>query len=105
MISASAADVTGVIAGSAAVLGTVFAFSQRRKILNAYDEQMEAKRKELVGAVEGQMQQAVELFYNEISNAFHPLAAFCASERKRHEPLLQRVDELKKSFAELKLRL
>ena len=105
MVSASAADVTGVIAGSAAVLGTFFAFSQRRKILNAYDEEMEAKRKELVGAVEGQMQQAVELFYNEISNAFHPLAAFCASERKRHEPLLLRVDDLKKSFAELKLRL
>src|SRR4051794_4573048 len=43
MISASVADVTGIVAGSALVLGTVFAFGQRRKILKAYDEEMESK--------------------------------------------------------------
>ena len=105
MVSAAAADVTGVIAGSAAVLGTFFAFSQRRKILNAYDEQMEAKRKELISAVEQQMHQAVDVFYNEIESAFQPLAAFCSSERKRYEPLLRRVDELKQTFADLQPRL
>jgi hypothetical protein len=105
MVSASAADVTGVIAGSAAVLGTYFAFTQRRKILAAYDENMEAKRKELTQAVERQMQQAVDVFYNEISTAFQPLAAFCATERKRYEPLLRRVEELKETFGKLKHRL
>jgi small GTP-binding protein len=105
MVSASAADVTGVIAGSAAVLGTYFAFTQRRKILTAYGENMEAKRKELTRAVEGQMQQAVDVFYNEIGNAFQPLAAFCATERKRYEPLLRRVEDLKEIFTKLKLRL
>jgi hypothetical protein len=105
MVSASAADVTGVIAGSAAVLGTFFAFSQRRKILVAYHEQMEAKRKELTTAVELQMHQAVDVFYNEIAAAFQPLAAFCTAERARYEPLLRRVEELKANFAGLKQRL
>jgi GTPase SAR1 family protein len=105
MVSASAADVTGVIAGSAAVLGTFFAFSQRRKILVAYHEQMEAKRKELTTAVELQMHQAVDVFYNEIAAAFQPLAAFCTAERARYEPLLRRVEELKANFSRLKQRL
>jgi hypothetical protein len=105
MISASAADVTGVIAGSAAVLGTFFAFSQRRKILSAYHDEMEAKRKELSAAVEQQMHQAVDVFYNEIAAAFQPLAAFCTAERARYEPLLRRVEELKTTLAGLKQRL
>jgi len=105
MVSAAAADVTGVIAGSAAVLGTFFAFSQRRKILNAYNQQMEAKRKELTGAIEQQMNQAVEVFYNEIATAFQPLATFCSAERIRYEPLLRRVDDLKQTFDDLKQRV
>jgi phage-related tail protein len=105
MVSASAADVTGVIAGSAAVLGTFFAFSQRRKILSAYHEQMETKRKELTTAVEQQMHQAVDIFYNEIAAAFQPLSTFCTAERARYEPLLRRVESLKTTFAELKQRL
>jgi hypothetical protein len=51
------------------------------------------------------MQQAVDVFYNEISTAFQPLAAFCATERKRYEPLLRRVEELKETFGKLKHRL
>ncbi|MBA2271080.1 MAG: dynamin family protein [Chthoniobacterales bacterium] len=105
MISASVADVTGIIATSAFVLGSVFAVGQRRKILTAYDEQMEAKCRELSQTIERQMEHAIDLFYNEVSRAFHPLAAFCASERKRYEPLLQRVDALGQTFASLKTRL
>jgi len=105
MISASVADVTGIIAGSALVLGTVFAFGQRRKILRAYETEMESKRTELVGAIEGQLEHAIELFYKEISTAFQPLAAFCTTERKRYEPLLSSVEELQKTFAALKTRL
>ena len=105
MISASVADVTGILATSALALGTFFAFAQRRKILTAYDKEMEAKRTELTGAIEQQMEHAIELFYNEISSAFQPLAAFCSTERRRYEPLLARVDELKQTFASLKSRL
>ena len=105
MISASVADVTGIVAGSALVLGTVFAFGQRRKILKAYDKEMESKRTELIRAIEQQMEHAIDLFYREIATAFQPLAIFCTTERKRYEPLLNRVEELKATFAALKNRL
>jgi GTPase SAR1 family protein len=105
MISASVADVTGIVAASAAVLGTVFAVTQRRKILRTYEKEMEAKRGDLTRAIEQQMEHAIDLFYKEISTAFQPFAAFCATERKRYEPLLKRVDELKQTFAALEQRL
>ena len=105
MISASVADVTGIIATSAFVLGSVFAVGQRRKILKAYDEQMETKCRELSQTIERQMEHAIDLFYNEVSRAFQPLAAFCESERKRYEPLLNRVEELTQTFDALKTRL
>ena len=105
MISASVADVTGIVATSAFALGTFFAITQRRKILAAYQKEMDAKRVELTQAIEQQMEHAIDLFYNELGTAFQPLAAFCAVERQRYEPLLTRVDELKQTFASLKSRL
>lgn len=105
MISASVADVTGIVATSALALGTFFAFAQRRKVLNAYHKEMESKRAELTRAIEAQMQHAIKLFYKEISTAFQPLAAFCETERKRYEPLLSRVEQLRQSFSSLRSRL
>ncbi len=105
MISASVADVTGIVAGSALVLGTFVAIGQRGKVLRAYEKEMEAKRIELVSAIEQQMEQAISGFYKEISDAFLPLAAFCATERKRFEPLVQRTEALKASFQSIKNRL
>ncbi len=43
MISASVADVTGIVATSALVLGTFVAFGQRRKVLRAYEKEMESE--------------------------------------------------------------
>lgn len=105
MISASVADVTGIVAGSAAILGTFVAFGQRGKVLRAYEKEMDAKRVELVAAIEQQMEQAIDLFYKEIASAFQPLSDFCATERKRYEPLLQRTDDLQESFRTLKQRV
>jgi small GTP-binding protein len=105
MSSAAVADVTGVMAASAAIIGTIVAFTQRRKILSAYDKEMESKRLELVHAIEQQMNHAIDLFYQEISVAFAPLTAFCATERKRYEPLLERAEKLKATFAGLAARL
>ena len=105
MSSASVADVTGVLAASAAVIGTVVAFSQRRKILAAYEREMEKKRDDLVNAIEQQMRHAIDLFYKEIAVAFEPLAAFCITERKRYEPLAQQADSLKESLSGLIRRL
>ncbi|HEV2841167.1 MAG TPA: dynamin family protein [Chthoniobacterales bacterium] len=105
MSSAAVADVTGVLAASAAVIGTIVAFTQRRKILTAYEREMEAKRLELVHAIEEQMNHAIYLFYQEIFLAFAPLAAFCTSERKRYEPLMERGEKLKEIFRGLSARL
>ncbi len=105
MISASVADVTGIVATSALALGTFFAFAQRRKVLDAYHKEMDAKRIELSRAIEGQMEHAIDLFYNEVATAFQPLALFCETERKRYEPLLQRLDELSRAFTSVQGRL
>ncbi len=105
MSSAAVADVTGIVAASAFVAGTLVAFGRRRKILNEYHRQMELKREELVAAIEQQLQHAIDLFYAEISAVFQPLRAFCVSERKRYDPLLNRVREIEKSFAELSAEL
>ncbi|MEP6822563.1 MAG: dynamin family protein [Chthoniobacterales bacterium] len=105
MISASVADVTGIVAGSAAILGTFVAFGQRGKVLRAYEKEMEAKRAELVGAIEQQMEQAIDLFYKEIASAFQPLTDFCATERKQYEPLLKRTEDLQETFRSLKQRV
>jgi small GTP-binding protein len=94
MSSASVADVTGVLSVSAAVVGTIVAFTQRRKILTAYEKEMEKKREELIHAIEQQMKHAIDLFYKDIAVAFEPLAAFCTAERKRYEPLLEQTKSL-----------
>lgn len=105
MSSASVADVTGVLAASAAIFGTIVAFTQRRKILTAYEREMEKKRDELVNAIEQQMRHAIDLFYKEIAVAFEPLAAFCVTERKRYEPLAEQADALKDLLGGVRKRL
>jgi hypothetical protein len=94
MSSAAVADVTGVLAATAAATGAFMAARQRKKILSIYEEQMSAKCVELVEAIEKQLQRAVDLFYQEITTAFQPLAAFCLAQRRIHEPLLARADEV-----------
>ena len=105
MSSAAVADVTGILAVSAAITGTMVALIQRRKILRSYDEEMESKRSELLKAIEQQLGQAIDLFYKEVAAAFHPLAAFCQMQRSTCEPLLERAQELEKTFASLRSRL
>ncbi|MEP6685310.1 MAG: dynamin family protein [Verrucomicrobiota bacterium] len=105
MSSAAVADVTGVLAASAAVIGTVVAFGRRRKILEAYRKELENRRVELLRALEEKLTHAIELFYQEIKIAFQPLGIFCATQRKTYEPLLKRTEELQKTFDALKPRL
>ncbi|MDQ3197757.1 MAG: dynamin family protein [Verrucomicrobiota bacterium] len=105
MSSAAVADVTGIVAASAFVAGTLVAFGRRRKILAEYHRQMGLKREELVAAIEQQLRHAIDLFYAEIGGVFQPLRAFCAAQRKRYDPLLNRVREIEKAFAELSAEL
>jgi GTPase SAR1 family protein len=104
MSSAAIADVTGILAASAAVVGTVVAFRQRKKILSAYETQMQTKCVELVQAIEQQLTRAIELFYAEVTTAFQPLEAFCIAQRRQYEPSLQRTEELRATFEALTVR-
>jgi hypothetical protein len=103
--SAAVADVTGVLAASAAVIGTIVALRQRKKILNSYHQQMTSKCSELLHAIEQQLSHAIELFYKEVSVAFQPLAAFCVTQRQTCEPQLRRTEALQETFDKLAARL
>lgn len=103
--SAAVADVTGALAASAAIIGTIVAFTQRKKILVTYESEMGTKRRDLLRAIEAQMNHAIDLFYQEIFNTLAPFVAFCAAERKRYEPLIRRVEELRKTVNDLATRI
>jgi hypothetical protein len=103
--SAAVADVTGILAASAAVTGSVVVFRQRRKILQLYSEQMESKCTEVTELIEQQLRHAVEIFYREITLAFQPLAAFCETRRREFEPQLATANELQQKLNALGARL
>jgi len=105
MSSAAVADVTGILAASAAITGTVVAIRQRKKILNAYETQMASKCRELVKAIQEQLARAIDVFYAEVASAFHPLQAFCTAKRQQFEPSLQRTEELRKTLDALNARI
>jgi hypothetical protein len=96
MSSAAVADVTGVLAASAAVIGTVVAFGRRREILEAYAHELENRRVELLRALR-KTDACDRAFLPEIKIAFQPLGIFCATQRKTYEPLLRRTEELQKT--------
>jgi hypothetical protein len=105
MSSAAVADVTGVLAASAAIIGTFLARRQRGKILRVYAQQMDAKRTELVAAIENQISHAIDLFYGEINAAIQPLTAFCTAQRAHYQELVDRIDELDSTFEKLRPRV
>jgi hypothetical protein len=105
LVSASVADVTGILAASAAVIGSIMAVIQRRRILATYEQQMETKRAELMQTVERQLTRAIETFYRDISAALQPLAAFCTAQRRIHEPFLARAEDLYQALKNLLSRI
>lgn len=105
LVSASVADVTGILAASAAVIGSIMAVIQRRKILAIYEQQMETKRAELMQTVERQLTRTIETFYQDISAALQPLAAFCTAQRRVHEPFLARAEEIYQALRNLLSRM
>jgi small GTP-binding protein len=95
-------DVTGTVAGLAALTGTLYAVWRRRKILRQYREQMNEKRRDLARAVESQLHHAIEAFYHEVGLTFSPLESFCVSESKRHAPLRERIEALDQAIGAIK---
>jgi hypothetical protein len=105
MSSAAVADITGILAASAAVTGSVVVFRQRRKILQLYSEQMANKCEEVTQLIEQQLRHAVEIFYREIAVAFQPLATFCVTRRREFEPQLKRAEAIQQQLDRLTARL
>jgi small GTP-binding protein len=98
-------DVTGTVAGLAALTGTLYAVWRRRKILRQYRDQMNEKRRDLTRAVESQLNHAIEAFYHEVGLTFSPLESFCDSESKRHAPLRDQIESLDQAIGAIKNQL
>jgi GTPase Era involved in 16S rRNA processing len=105
MSSAAVADVTGLLAAGAIVASAMIAITQRKKILRAYEKEMEAKCSELTEAIEQHLNRAIDLFYNDVATAFHPMEAFSTAQRRQIEPALQRAEELQGKLDALAARL
>ena len=92
-------DITGTIAGLGALGGTLVALVRRRKIFSEFERQMTAKREAMLHAIEDHLRHALNQFYLELEQTFHPLEAFCAAQQKTLAPHLARIRELEESFA------
>jgi hypothetical protein len=66
---------------------------------------MEAKCSELTEAIEQHLNRAIDLFYNDVATAFHPMEAFSTAQRRQIEPALQRAEELQGKLDALAARL
>ena len=94
MSSAAVADVTGVLAASAAVIGTLVAFGQRRKILQPTARQMEEKRAELIRAIEEQTDITRSIYFTRKSRSrFSRWRRFALTQRKRLRAAARRAVE------------
>jgi GTPase SAR1 family protein len=99
---AAVLDVTGTVAGLAALSGTLYAVFRRRHILREYRLRMDEKRQELSEAVDTQLSHAIAAFYHEVATAFAPLETFCEAEAHRLVPLKDRADQIERALIEFK---
>lgn len=94
-------DVTGTIAGLAAVFGTVAALMKRQSILNQFAKEMSNKREEVLSAIESQLYHAIDLFYQELDQTFQPLRSFCVAQRQVYGPILERAESLDQTLGKI----
>jgi hypothetical protein len=82
MTHAAIFDLTGTIAGVAALLGTVLAVFKRQQIINEFRRQMGEKREMVINGIEDHLRHAIDRFYQELippSRRCVPSAAVSAS--------------------------
>ncbi len=92
-------DVTGTIAGVAAVLGTVVAVFKRQQILAEFRKQMVEKRNSVLTGIEDHLGHSIDRFYRELEATFEPLEVFCRTQRRLYEPMLERFKSLEQALA------
>ena len=98
-------DITGVLAGAAAIVGVVIGWGKRRKVVTSYREQMNAKQVELTQALGDLMRQTIDIFYQKVAQVYQPLETFCKVQSERYRPLLEQVAALEKSFEKISAKL
>lgn len=102
-------DVTGTIAGLAAVSGALVAVLKRRKILSEFGREMHRRRDDVLHAIEDQLTHSVDLFYQELESTFEPLRTFCSAQlreflprEERCEGIAQRLGALEEQMQEMR---
>ncbi len=103
--AAAVVDITGTLAVVTAAVGIVGVVGKRRRVLERYREQMAAKEVELTQAIGDLIRQAIDVFYQKLSQVYKPLEVFCNVQEERYKPVLERVDTLEKSFHKISARL
>ena len=103
--AAAVVDITGTLAVVTAAVGIVGVVGKRRRVLERYREQMAAKEVELTQAIGDLIRQAIDVFYQKLSQVYKPLEVFCNVQEERYKPVLERVDTLEKSFNHISARL
>lgn len=99
----SLAIMSGILAAAAAGLGVIILVAQSKRMMSVYQDQLNIS--ELTKQAEQNVHEAIDRFYKEISAAFQPLSAFCATRRQTFEPLARRAEELEELIAGLKSKL
>jgi hypothetical protein len=95
------AKIAAVAAVITFLLGGGLAIYRRRKILRAYEQQMNKRVAELVEMISWQFNETIDSFHNQIAARFEPLAAHCAAQHDKFEPLFRRADELQRKFVQI----
>ncbi len=99
------AEALAVAVVFAAAAGVALAFYRRVRIVSAYQEQMQRRVAELLEIISWQFNETIDSFHNQIAAGFEPLAAHCAREHEKAEPLLRRAEQLQTEFGAIASRL
>ena len=103
--TAAVVDITGTLAAITAAVGILGVVGKRRKVLETYRTQMEAKHVELTRAIGDLIRHAIEVFYQKLDQVYKPLEVFCDVQEGRYRPVLEKVDALEKTFGKISARL
>jgi GTPase SAR1 family protein len=101
-VMAEAFSVAAVVAAAA---GVALALYRRVQIVSVYQDQMQRRVAELLEIISWQFNDTIESFHNHIAAGFEPLAAHCAREHEKSEPLLRRAEQLQNEFGAIASRL
>jgi GTPase SAR1 family protein len=99
------AGLLAVAAVLAIVAGVALAFYRRMRIVRAYQQHMQRRVAELLEIISWQFNDTIDSFHNQIAAGFEPLAAHCAREHEKTEPLLRRAEQLQSEFGAIASRL